>query len=306
MKRIIFRIYIYKKLGIVINVRRIKVDKDINKFKLNQETHDYIYKLLENQIFNNKKSCDFPIAVVLGGQPGAGKAVLIDNAKKEFDDNNVVIINGDEFRRMHPNLDEILEYAEEDYAMYTDADVRVWTSDLFEKAINDKYNIIFEGTMRTNRICDTLKKLKDNGFFIELKILAVNGIDSRISTMERYEKQKNAEGYGRITPSDSHRNAYYGMLDTLEDIESQKCFDTLEISTRNGDIVYYNDLKQNKIFSKYDLGISDTLIKSREELKPSMEEVEKRLNNISKSRENRGEEPLQIDNIIEKINSKNI
>ena len=282
------------------------MDKDINKFKLNQETHDSIYKLLENQIFNNKKSCDFPIAVVLGGQPGAGKSVLIDNAKKEFDDNNVVIINGDEFRRMHPNLDEILEYAEEDYAMYTDADVRVWTSDLFEKAINDKYNIIFEGTMRTNRICDTLKKLKDNGFFIELKILAVNGIDSLISTMERYEKQKNAEGYGRITPSDSHRNAYYGMLDTLEDIESQKCFDTLEISTRNGDIVYYNDLKQNKIFSKYDLGISDTLIKSREELKPSMEEVEKRLNNISKSRENRGEEPLQIDNIIEKINSKNI
>lgn len=282
------------------------MDKDINKFKLNQETHDYIYKLLENQIFNNKKSCDFPIAVVLGGQPGAGKSVLIDNAKKEFDDNNVVIINGDEFRRMHPNLDEILEYAEEDYAMYTDADVRVWTSDLFEKAINDKYNIIFEGTMRTNRICDTLKKLKDNGFFIELKILAVNGIDSLISTMERYEKQKNAEGYGRITPSDSHRNAYYGMLDTLEDIESQKCFDTLEISTRNGDIVYYNDLKQNKIFSKYDLGIRDTLIKSREELKPSMEEVEKRLNNISKSRENRGEEPLQIDNIIEKINSKDI
>lgn len=282
------------------------MDKDINKFKLNQETHDYIYKLLENQIFNNKKSCDFPIAVVLGGQPGAGKSVLIDNAKKEFDDNNVVIINGDEFRRMHPNLDEILEYAEEDYAMYTDADVRVWTSDLFEKAINDKYNIIFEGTMRTNRICDTLKKLKDNGFFIELKILAVNGIDSLISTMERYEKQKNAEGYGRITPSDSHRNAYYGMLDTLEDIESQKCFDTLEISTRDGDIVYYNDLKQNKIFSKYDLGIRDTLIKSREELKPSMEEVEKRLNNISKSRENRGEEPLQIDNIIEKINSKDI
>ena len=282
------------------------MDKDINKFKLNQETHDYIYKLLENQIFNNKKSCDFPIAVVLGGQPGAGKSVLIDNAKKEFDDNNVVIINGDEFRRMHPNLDEILEYAEEDYAMYTDADVRVWTSNLFEKAINDKYNIIFEGTMRTNRICDTLKKLKDNGFFIELKILAVNEIDSIISAMERYEKQKNAEGYGRITPSDSHRNAYYGMLDTLEDIESQKCFDTLEISTRNGDIVYYNDLKQNKIFSKYDLGIRDTLIKSREELKPSMEGVEKRLNNISKSRENRGEEPLQIDNIIEKINSKDI
>ena len=160
--------------------------------------------------------------------------------------------------------------------------------------------------MRTNRICDTLKKLKDNGFFVELKILSVNGIDSAISTMERYEKQKTIEGFGRRTPPDSHRNAYYGMIDTLEEIEKQKSFDTLEIYTRNGNIVYYNNLKQNKIFSKYNLGIRDTLIKSREELKPSKEEIEERLNNISKSRENRGEKTLQINEIIEKINLKYI
>lgn len=282
------------------------MEKDINKYKLSKKRHDTIYRLLEEQVFNGKKSCNFPIAIVLGGQPGAGKSVLIKNAKKEFEDNNVVIINGDEFRRIHPNSKEILSKSESDYAFYTDADVRVWTSDLFEKAIEDKYNLIFEGTMRTNRICETLKKLKNNGFSVKIKVLSVNGIDSIISTMERYEAQKNAEGHGRITPSESHRNAYYGMLDTLEDIEKEKCFDTLEISTRDGDIVYYNDLNENRVFSKYDLGIRETLIKSREELKPSIEEVEKRLKIISKSRENRGEKPLEVNDIIKNIDKKNI
>lgn len=282
------------------------MQKDINKFKLSQEKHDKIYRLLESQIFGGKTGCQSPIAYVLGGQPGAGKSILINSAKEEIDDDNVVIINGDEYRRIHPSSKEILKEYEEDYAFYTDTDVRVWTSDLFEKAIKDKYNLIFEGTMRTNRICDTLKRLKNDGFIVNVKVLSVNGIDSIISTMERYEAQKSLEGHGRITPSESHRLAYYGMLDTLEEIENKKCFDTLEISTRDKEIIYYNDLSKNNVFSKYNLGVRDTLIKSREDLKPSMEEVEMRLNNISKSRKNRGEEPLEINDIIDKINEKYI
>ena len=273
------------------------MDKDLDKFKLNKETHDIIYKMLENEIFSGKKKSNIPKAVVLGGQPGAGKSILIDIAKKEFLDNNVVIINGDELRRVHPDSKKILKEHEKEYAFYTDADVRVWTSDLFKKAIKDKYNIIFEGTLR---------ELKDNGFFVEIKVLSVNGIDSIISTMERYENQKKFEGHGRVTPSESHKNAYYGMLDTLETIEKQKCFDTLEVLTRDCDIIYYNDLVNKKIYSKYNLGIRETIVKNREELKPSPEEIENRLNKISKSRVERGEHSLEIDDIIEKINCKYI
>lgn len=280
--------------------------KDSYKFKLDKETHDNIYKMLEDKMFFGKESCNNPKAVVLGGQPGAGKSTLIDIAKEEFLDNNVVIINGDEFRRVHPESKKILKECEEEYAFYTDADVRVWTSDLFKKAIKDKYNIIFEGTMRTDTICNTLKELKDNDFLVEIKVLSVNGIDSIISTMERYENQKSFEGHGRVTPSESHKNAYYGMLDTLEAIEKQKCFDNLEILTRDGDIVYSNDLINGKIYSKYDLGIRETMLKSRNELKPSAEEIESRLNKISKSRIERGETPLEIEDIIEKINCKYI
>lgn len=275
--------------------------KNTNKYKLSQERHDNIYKLLEQRVFGGKESCEFPVAVVLGGQPGAGKSVLIENSIKEFENSNFVIINGDEYRRVHPYAKEILNYNEEDFAFYTDPDVRIWTNNLFNKAIEEKYNLIFEGTMRTNAICKTLKRIKENGFNVKIKVLSVNAIDSLLSTMERYEEQKNAEGHGRMTPPESHRAAYYGMLDTLEEIEKEKYFDILEVLTRNEEIVYYNDIKQDKTYSKYEMGLRETLIKSREEIKPSMTEVEKRLKLIEHSRERRGDIPIEIDDILENI-----
>lgn len=274
------------------------MEKNQNKYKLSQERHDKIYRILEKDTFDNKKPVDFPIAVVLGGQPGSGKLILIDDALREFKDDNVVIINGDEYRKVHPHYTEILNKYEEDMAFYTDVDVRTWTSDLFSKAINDKFNLIFEGTMRTERICETLKKLKEKGFFVKVKALAVNGVESILSTIERYEIQKSVDGYGRITPADSHRLAYYGMINTLESIEKQECFDTLEILTRDGEMIYYNNLSQKEIYSKYDMSIGESLKKSREEQKTSDEQVTKRLLDINRFRIQRGEEPIYLEEIL--------
>lgn len=280
------------------------MEKNKDKFKLSNIEHDIIYKEIEEQVFLGKHPKKYPIAIVLGGQPGSGKSFLIKEAKGEFDDGNVVIINGDEYRRWHPDSKKILNNYEEDYAFYTDADVRTWTSNLFDKAITDKYNFIFEGTMRTQKICETLKTIKQAGFSIKIKALAVNGIDSLISTLERYETQKLAEGHGRVTPAESHREAYYGMIGTLREIEKSGNFDTLEILTRKGDIIYFNDNLHKEIYSKYNLNIEETLIKSREEQTPSIEEIKRRIQAVSQSREKRGEEPINIQDIIEKIDKK--
>ena len=43
-----------------------------------------------------------PIGFVLGGQPGAGKSNLIDKIRKE-QGKNVIVINGDDFRKYHPD-----------------------------------------------------------------------------------------------------------------------------------------------------------------------------------------------------------
>ena len=277
------------------------MEKDENRFKLSKEDHELIYKLIEKQVFKGKNTSNAPIATVLGGQPGSGKFILINESKSEFEEEDIVIINGDEYRRMHPKCKEILRENEEDFAFYTDADVRIWTARIFDKAINDKYNFIFEGTMRNNRICDTLKRLKENGFYVKVKALSVNGIDSSISTIERYEAQKRIEGHGRMAPTKSHKAAYYGMLDTLKDIENESCFDELKIFNRNKELIYFNNLKEKNIYSKYNLGIYETLIKNRDEIKPSMKNIEERLNKISEIKKSRGEELIKIEDILKNI-----
>ncbi len=279
------------------------MSKDPNKYKLSDEEHEEVYGMIEHKTFVGKPHYDFPIAIVLGGQPGAGKSSLIRRSTEELGYNKVVVINGDEYRRYHPKSKEIMNNDEGDYAFYTDADVRDWTKRLFEKAINDKHNLIFEGTMRTTAICDTLKRLKRQGFEVRVKALSVSGLESYLSTLRRYEEQKNADGHGRITPSKSHADAYEGMIKTLEEIEKQGDFDSLEIVTRSGDTVYYNDKKEVK--SKYDgLGIRETLIKSRQEQVPSLEQVKEQLEWLTKSKVNRGEEPYDIGEILEMLDEK--
>lgn len=233
---------------------------------------------------------------------GCGKSTLIRKSKTEFENGNVVIINGDEYRRYHPKSKEILGKSEEDYAFYTDADVRTWTSDIFEYATDNRYNVIFEGTMRTNRICDTIKRLKEKGYRIEVKALAVNGIDSIISTMERYERQVNSDGHGRRTTSESHRAAYIGMLDTLEEIERQGFCDSIEVLTRNEDVIYSKN--DNGVYSKFNSCIKESIIRSREEQKPSNVDILRRIDAISKSRVARGKCKIEVESLTKELSEE--
>ncbi|COM82409.1 zeta toxin [Streptococcus pneumoniae] len=53
-----------------------------------------------------KKSSKQPIAILLGGQSGAGKTTIHRIKQKEFQ-GNIVIIDGDSFRSQHPHYLEL-------------------------------------------------------------------------------------------------------------------------------------------------------------------------------------------------------
>jgi predicted ABC-type ATPase len=232
---------------------------DESTYKLDLKTHDTIFKFISKKIFENKFPVQNPTIVILGGQPAAGKSDLIKLSEKEFTNNNVVKINGDEFRKFHPNSKEILKNHDKDYAKLTEPDVRTWTKDLFDKAIDKKYNIIFEGTMRTDQICDTIKNLKDKGFNVIVRALAVNELNSRAAIYQRYINQIQQFGGGRFTERASHDAAYSGMLNTLQRIENERKYDKLEIYKRNGDLVY------NSVEGDSKTGVVDSIIKTRNE-----------------------------------------
>jgi len=197
-------------------------------YKLTEEEHERIFRQIVRSFLKNKTSTDAPTIVILGGQPGCGKTGLISYyCENLFSDGNVCHINGDELRRFHPKSDEIFLLYEKQYTDITDSDVRVWTKELFDLAIEQSVNITFEGTMRTPEICETIKRLSAAGYHIIVSPMAVPFIISAYSICNRYLIAKKETGKARFVSFSSHSEAYTAMISTLVKIISDKFYNDM-------------------------------------------------------------------------------
>ena len=150
-----------------------------------------------------------------------------------FMDENVIIINSDEIKPFHPQSEEIARLYPDMYTIITDQESNTWTSRLFEELRRERYNIIFEGTMKNNRIADeSITELQDLGYTVVVRGIATCGLESRMSILERYEGQVRTKGWGRLVTPDHHNQTYAGMPNTIEYIEQTGKYDVLEILAR--------------------------------------------------------------------------
>lgn len=92
-----------------------------------------------------------PKGFVLGGQPGAGKSRLVTKLGLELH-RDLLIINGDEFRRYHPDFDQIqLQYGK-DAPKHTAAFSAKMTELVLDRTLREQYNVSIEGTFRTAEV----------------------------------------------------------------------------------------------------------------------------------------------------------
>lgn len=82
------------------------------------EDLNYTVKRTFNNLIRNKSSSASPVAFVLDGQPGAGKTGLQRMMKAQCND-NLILINGDEFRELHPDFTRLQEKYGKDSVEYT-------------------------------------------------------------------------------------------------------------------------------------------------------------------------------------------
>lgn len=218
-----------------------------NRFRLSPGKHAAIYTKIERHQFNGTTPVDRPLAIILGGQPGAGKSGLLEASKQEFSERNVVTINGDELRYYHPRYRDIQKADERHFAELTDPHARRWTKQLFDSAIETHRNIVFEGTMReTGPIAETMQRLKAVGYYVTARVIAVNDHDSMAGIHRRYEEQKAAKGFGRWSNVQAHNDAYEGMPMTVEHIEQNRLANRLQVYNRWGEVLYENRLDTNE------------------------------------------------------------
>lgn len=205
----------------------------LKKYKLTDEEHEQYYQTIKRIYTGGKIPVNNPIAVIIGGQTGAGKSGIIGYSTKMFTDENVIIINSDEIKPFHPQSEEIAKLYPDMYTIITDQESNTWTSQLFEELRREKYNIIFEGTMKNNRIADeSITELEKLGYTVVVRGIATCDLESRMSILERYEGQVSTKGWGRLVTTEHHNQTYNGMPNTIDYIESTGKYDVLEIFAR--------------------------------------------------------------------------
>ena len=207
------------------------------KYKLSPEQHEEIYKKIEADVFAKSPVEEAPIGIIVGAQPGSGKGSVISYSKTDLENQGkvVIIITTDEYKPYHPQAIEIARKHPTEYVSIVEQDAGPWTGKVLQKAIEDKHNFIFEGTLKNDRILERIKEMKQNGFTVIVRALAVTRLESLITVHERYENQIQNMGWGRLISIDHHDNAYNGIPAVVDKIEkSGLC--TVEIYIRGKEI----------------------------------------------------------------------
>lgn len=116
---------------------------------------------------------DNPRAVLLGGQSGAGKTTLHD-VFLALEESNAIVINGDDYRSVHPRFRQICAQ----YGIDSPAHTAAWAGRMVEAIVDALsimgYNLIIEGTLRTSEVpLKTARLLRDRGYSVSLALMAV-------------------------------------------------------------------------------------------------------------------------------------
>ncbi|WP_097006547.1 zeta toxin family protein [Lacrimispora amygdalina] len=200
------------------------------------KTYNKVNKILKGNMKPVNKNIQ-PLAILIGGQPGAGKTTLTEAAMKDYP--NMIVIDGDIIRNYHPNLKEIKKIYGVNYPKYTQS----FVSQVVERLINDlskeKYNLIIEGTLRDINIpLKTSTLLKNKGYEVDLLIIATDKETSWKNTLKRGKSQEEMNLIPRYVDKNHHDNIVCSLPETIKNLSDNEVFDEVTIMNRNQCIIY--------------------------------------------------------------------
>ena len=186
-----------------------------------------------------KKSSKQPIAILLGGQSGAGKTTIHRIKQKEFQ-GNIVIIDGDSFRSQHPHYLELQREYGKDSVEYTKDFAGKMVEFLVRELSHLEYNLLIEGTLRTVDVPKkTAQLLKNRGYEVQLSLIATKPKLSYLSTLIRYEELYAINpNQARATPKEHHDFIVNHLVDNTRQLEEVAIFERIQIYQRDRSCVY--------------------------------------------------------------------
>lgn len=188
------------------------------------------------------------MAILVGGQPGAGKTALARQALTEMRERGgAVLIDADRMRENLPQYGRLLREQPQHAADLTQADAGRWSVALTTAAALAHRNLVIDGTMRNpENLRNLARRLGERGYTLEVRGVAMPADVSLTRAQLRTEREIATTGVGRVVNADQHDQAYAGMLETVALLEREKAVHRIQIVDRRHQEVYRNELEHGE------------------------------------------------------------
>lgn len=296
------------------------LDEIVSSYDLDELQKVELFSKVYNATIHGKTSSNKPFAVIVLGQPGAGKSGVMAYSFNQFP--NVVELDIDKFRPFHPRFFDVSGNNPEAYEQVTGKFATEMILDLTPELISSKYNLILHKTRGDDAIIeDTIKPLKDAGYDVILRIIAVHELESKISALNRSVEQYLRRGFCKWVETKYHNTHYKGIVDLSENLVKNKFVDAVEVYVRGAipsmPKLVYSNIVNNQILTNEQMitssgefalesynpngfkDIRNAIEKSRESQLPSiLENLDQRVSAISKQNIDR------VPEFVEEINKR--
>lgn len=211
-----------------------------------EEEFQLVLKRNIRSLIRGKQPSKNPIAILLGGQSGAGKTTIHRIKQKEFQ-GNIIIIDGDSFRFQHPNYLILHQNYGKDSVEYTKQFAGKMVVCLVEKLSNLGYHLLIEGTLRTVEVPrKTSEILQNKGYKVQLALIATKPELSYLSTVIQYEELSaiNPE-QARATQKEYHDRIVENLVKNTQLLEQIGLFERIQIYQRDRNCIF--DSKEDTV-----------------------------------------------------------
>lgn len=183
-------------------------------------------------------SQELPRAVLLAGQPGAGKTRLSSLAVSLMG-GDAAFINADDYRRYHPGYRALYAEYGSDYVILTGAFSSAVTERLIQRLSDHHLNLVVEGTGRTVDVPKrTAELLTGKGYAVELGVIAARPEVSLCSTLLRFYQMNEGGTIPRSTAVPAHDEIVAALPENLDVLTTLDCISRLRIWDRDLNLLH--------------------------------------------------------------------
>ena len=175
-------------------------------------------KVLPKSRLDELTSHETPKAIVLAGQPGAGKGALVRAAREEFR-GDILVIDPDEQRERLPGVRRLQESDPFGWPKATNTDAFKLANGLRDEGIKRHVNLVIDGSMSdAGNSIRTIEALQKKGYEVEVRAISTHWLESEQGIDRRFARQIDRFGVARDVDMDFHNRVYNDLPGNMEKV----------------------------------------------------------------------------------------